>query len=310
MPKHAFILGIHQRSGTNFLSDLLALHPRCTRPKFLHEDFFCFAAPHLARFVETLHENWDGWREAYSGETMGLILGQCLCGILQREAEEPGKLLVSKTPRADNIAHFPWLFPEHPLLVLVRDGRAVVESSVKSFKWTYKEAMTRWATGAQRILEFHRDHRRTKVPYLIIRYEDLVLDLEQQLCRILAFLKLPEREYDFAAAKELPVRGSSELVIQGEQLHWEAMPKRETFNPLARGQDWSSMTDIQFQALAGGYQRLFGYSFRPAKRHPAAIRALSSIIAKRWRSHIAKAGLVRLRLEAKQAAPLAKRRAA
>lgn len=310
MSKHVFILGIHQRSGTNFLSDLLALHPRCTRPKFLHEDFFCYAAPHLARFVEQLHASWEGWSQAYSGETMGLILGQCLGGILQREAEEPNKLLISKTPCAENIAHFPWLFPGHPLLVLIRDGRAVVESSVKSFKWPYREAMTRWARGAQSILEFERDYRRTKAPYLVIRYEDLVLDLEPQLCRIFDFLKLPRREYDFGAAKDLPVRGSSDLAVRGEPMHWEAVPKSKDFDPLKRGRDWSSPVDLQFQAIAGGYQRLLGYSFRPATRPTAGVRALSSIIAKRWRRHLNKTGLVKLRLHAAPIATALNRRAA
>ena len=77
------------------------------------------------------------------------------------------------------------LFPQARLLILVRDGRSVVESTVKSFGTSYELSMQRWAEAARIILEFQKNNQNKSGNFLIVRYEDLLDNLEKELIRIL-----------------------------------------------------------------------------------------------------------------------------
>jgi hypothetical protein len=256
----AFILGIEHRSGTNFLSDLLALHPDCCRPKIIYEDFLVHRAADLVRFAEGLHGYWDDLqRTEYPTARIGAALGRGLLDMLWDHATGPGRCYITKTPRADQAQLFPWLFPDQRLILLVRDGKAVVESLVKSFRWSYRKAMIRWARGARSILRFDRDHRGGPCRYVIVRYEDLLTDLPGQVERLLAFLDLDPAQYDFAAAANLPVRGSSTTRERDGHLHWQPVQKDAAFQPLQRASHWTAALHRRFVVRCGGYQRLLGY---------------------------------------------------
>ena len=55
-----FIHGILPRSGTNFLWDLLLLHPDCARAREpVNEDLFLDHSDHLVAFVEAVRALWD-----------------------------------------------------------------------------------------------------------------------------------------------------------------------------------------------------------------------------------------------------------
>jgi len=294
-----FIVGIEHRSGTNFLADLLALHADCCRPLAIGEDFLLHHAHHLRQYAAGLHSSWHPqWRESASQGDIGAALGRGLLSVLTEQADRPGRHLVTKTPRADRLALYPWLFPDHPLLVIVRDGRALAESAVKSFGWTYSKAIERWARGARRILEFQRDSRRGPCRHLVVRYEDLVTDLSAELHRILAFLRLDPGSYDFDAAQSMPVRGSSMLKSQGQDLHWKPVPKTSDFNPLNRAGGWSAGQHRRFLARAGMYQQLLGYSVA-GPRQPGILDKLHARWhQRRWERRIARAGLQPLERQA------------
>ena len=72
-----FIIGVEHRSGTNFLSDLLALHDDCCRPATIGEDFLLHHAEHLRRYAAGLHESWNPeWRDSASQADIGAALGR------------------------------------------------------------------------------------------------------------------------------------------------------------------------------------------------------------------------------------------
>ena len=54
-PSPIFILGISQRSGTNFLFDLLCLHPDCGAPSIKWEDFLVDKSDLLVRYVSSVY---------------------------------------------------------------------------------------------------------------------------------------------------------------------------------------------------------------------------------------------------------------
>ena len=287
-----FILGIEHRSGTNFLADLLALHDDCCRPATIGEDFFLHHAQLLDKYVAKLHGSWHAdWRKDASRDEIGAVLGRSLLSLLTSRTDRPAERLITKTPKADQLALFPWLFPDHPLLIIIREGRSLVESAVRSFGWSYPKAIDQWARGAQSILEFDRDHSGGNCRYLVIRYEDLVTDLEPQMRRILRFLRLDAALYDFDAAASLPVRGSSMIKMAGSELHWKPVPKTNNFNPLKRADNWTPAMHRRFYRRAGHLQQLLGYSLEGSE--PSGIWGgwVRQSAQSRWQQKISKGRL-------------------
>jgi len=146
------------------------------------------------------------------------------------------------------------------LLILVRDGRAVVESRVKTFDESYVSAMQKWAAAASTVLQFDRKIKNTKHKYLIVKYEDLWNDLDSELRKIFTFLDLDSKIYNFDKAINLPVRGSS--VFHGkkqENIHWEPVKKTVDFDPTKHWKHWNRILHEQFNFIAGKYLEQLGY---------------------------------------------------
>jgi hypothetical protein len=172
----------------------------------------------------------------------------------------PPKRLLTKSPSVKNLQYFFKIFPKAHLLIVVRDGRAVVESGVKSFNWTYEQRMHNWAEAAETILNFTKVCKDQK--YLIVRFEDLVGNQQKELVRIFSFLGLDSEKYDFQGAMNLPVIGSSELRSnEGEKkIHWQPVDKTKEFNPLDRYNNWGKARHERFNWVAGEFLERFGYA--------------------------------------------------
>lgn len=131
-----FIIGITQRCGTNFLYDLLRLHPDCGAPSLIWEDYLAANSDLLDSYVNSVSKLWarslgDGLKDELYRH-----LGDGLISFLTEQIDT--KRVLTKTPSIRNLGNFFKLFPHARLLILIRDGRAVVESSVKSFDEGYE----------------------------------------------------------------------------------------------------------------------------------------------------------------------------
>ncbi len=273
-----FILGVQRRSGTNFLSKLLRLHPDCASPSIVWEDYVLMYSRYLKEYTQGTFAQWpqgeDFENKVGSPEKLNELLGQGIRTFLKIqnpntkiEQKSPSdrknfKYLITKTPSTVGIENFFEFFPNDPLIILIRDGRAVVESGVKSFGWEYEEAMRAWSDSARRILlcEKHFKHDRRK--YLIVKYENLFNDLEGELKRVFAFLNLDEAKYDFQKAGSVDVIGSSELKRQSSAVHWRPMPKKEVFDPINRFKGWGKMKHQRFNWIAGDAMKAMGYDLQ------------------------------------------------
>ncbi len=285
-----FILGIVQRSGTNFLNNLVLLHPDVRSPGIVWEDFYLAPADRLSDYAAALQPSWNsGWREklgqALGEDTVMRHLGDALIRLMedqyrhcvaagtQRAAEASAVALVTATPNTRNLDQFFRLFPAAAPLLIVRDGRATVESGVRSFGWDYEEAIRAWVASGQRILDFcaNPEHGGR---YLLTRYERLFLDPKTEMQRILEFLKLEPANYDFEACAKLGLMGSSELKQNGAStLHWKYVDKPKHFNPLARASEWTEPMRQRFYYLAGPTMTALGYELEAADRALAPQRA-------------------------------------
>ena len=194
-------------------------------------------------------------------ETLLHHLGEGLLAFLYTQ-QPRSKRLVTKTPWAKNLSYIYKLFPHAQVLILVRDGRSVVESGVRSFYWDYRSAMRQWAARAGEIRDFAQANQQRSDQFLIVHYEDLYARPVAELTRILTFLALDAERYDFAAAVDAPILGSSDLrrEDQNAEMHWIPLEKKGDFAPLARWQEWDDVTHQVFNQIAGKEMRHFGYT--------------------------------------------------
>ena len=277
-PAPIFILGMRPRTGTHFLANLLCQHPGCVKSP-IAEDSFLLNANLLARYVARTNEQWttvNGTPHAGYDELLRECIGESLLSFLRqvqlrRDEERASKFgtavgskihrrVVTQTPHLDNLELFSQFFPRAHLLLLVRDGRAVVESNVRSFASDPEDEMRAWAAAADRLAQFEVENRDVGSRYLIVRFEDLHLRTEAEMRRILDFLGLSPADYDFEAALNLPVVGSSTFKRPPGKVSWLPVRKTADFDPLARATEWSRETHERFYALAGKQLVRLGYT--------------------------------------------------
>lgn len=290
-----FVLGIEQRSGTNWLRDLLACHPGCRPVGALAEDSLLRMSGHLVAYADAVSAAWNpAWPlPASPRERLLAALGEGLCAFLAELAGGEGAVRpLTKTPSLVGAEHFAALFPGAQLVVVVRDGRAVAASGARSFGDDLDDWARRWADGARRLAALAASEPPARRRHLVVRYEDLAEHLELELRRVLAFLGLDEARFDWARAKHLPVRGSSELRSQGDApVHWTPVERTPEFEPLARFAGWTPGQHERFNWLAGRYLAPLGYApIGPIPSGPwAALRHGSRSLLQRVRRLAARA---------------------
>ena len=253
------ILGISLRSGTNFLSDLIGLHPRCARfEDRIPEDYLVHYGKLLAGYANRVHEHWKHWNISTSErDRLMRRLGGGLEGFLMDT--HPGKRVVSKTPSVKNIRLLPILVPEADLIIILRDGRAVVESGMRTFGWPMSWAADQWAHAAREIIAFEERYKDSDFRYRIVRYEDLVTDLSATMAGLLEFLNLEKAEFDFKRAANLPLRGSSTTKTADGKMNWTPVDKPDAFDSLQRFAHWSPRQHARFNWFAASSLSDLGY---------------------------------------------------
>ena len=279
-----FIHGIMPRSGTNFLWDLLLLHPDCAPAREpVREDLFLDHSDHLTAFVEAVRTAWDPRWGRFAPdvpERLHAALGEGLVSFLWDDRD---RRLVTKSPSVRHLGRFFAFYPWARLLVLLRDGRSVVQSSMDTFGWDFDRACRNWAEGVDEIHRFQQAETARADRWRLLRYEDLVDDTEGQLRPVLEFLGLDPARYDFEAARDLPVRGSSTFGRQDGGVHWEPVAKDATFAPKERWRSWTDEQLERFDWLAGDQLRSLGYTAcQPPRTITRSVR--NALLDWRWNS--------------------------
>lgn len=288
-----FILGVEQRSGSNFLWQLLRTHPQC-HVGSVGEDFLLEHSDLLREYADGLYRSWNPvWRKRMGGSSECLLpeLGNTLISYIKKpyylypnelEGEEgkvldpefESKVLITKTPSVKNLKNFFQFFPDARLLLMVRDGRSVIESGMRSFNWNFEDALHRWRNAANTIIRFINEHENDQKKFMLIRYEDVVQEMDKELSKILTFLDLDRNLYDFHSARNLPVFGSSDTKKEGNSVHWKKVEKTKDFDPLKRWKKWDKRKHDRFNWVAGEAQVKLGYSLCQTKpiRFPLSLK--------------------------------------
>lgn len=274
-----FILGIHRRSGTNYLCRLLEAHPDCRGIGPIGEDFLIHNLDMLDQYVENVKNWWnpdwlrhtlDGERETFHGYLGGALLNllydqseknhpKSMRGGHESSENASPRCIVSKTPSVRGVSRVSSYFPQAKLLLLARDGRAVVESGMRSFGWSFEKATRQWAAGASALVEMQRASDPSDT-VMFLKYENIVRNGRQELEDVFEFIGLDPQRFDFEAIENMGVIGSSDLALQGGEVHWEALPQTEAFDPLKRFETWTPRRHRRFNWIAGREMERLGYT--------------------------------------------------
>jgi hypothetical protein len=272
------------RCGTNFLSNLLLLHPDCASPDPVWEDFLVAHLDLLRQYSDAVSGRWDkDWGVTENTQAhLDTSLGLGIATFLQQRCN--AARVISKTPCIENLGLFFEFFPAAKLLILVRDGRSVIESCMRSFGWHREPALHSIADSAAAINNFRQENSPCRDKFRILRYEDLWQDSEAQLRELLSFLHLNPDHYDFDQALNLPVRGSSDLKTRGDQsIHWDPVEKTVDFDPMSRFANWSPAMHYRYNRVAGPEMRELGYCCKEVKDPVGLYRAQGLFLDAAWR---------------------------
>lgn len=264
-PPAIFVHGVLPRSGTNFLADALALHPDVhAHPGRLWEFPLLYVAPGAEALQQEFLLMFKRNREVMGRYDLLTYLASGWLAALQQEA--PDRRLLLKSPHVQNLNLFRHVFPHDILLLCLRDGRDVIQSSLRTFRRGrlhrkgFAELAREWRYGTEAILTFEPGGENAYANARVVRYEALVRDPQATVRALLEHARLDPETYDFDALARLPVRGSSSLQGDGDE-RWNPHVKPEGFQPIGRWHDaWSRRQKNRFQAIAGATAVRAGYA--------------------------------------------------
>ena len=284
-----FILSPAKRSGTNFVKNLLCRHRDCASPGPIWEDDVLRHAHLLRQYARATYAQWNpDWSVPHRlapPHRFERYLGDAVLQLLldQMDAVGPGRpgvplRFVTKSPRIENLALFPDLFPDAFLLIVVRDGCRTADSAKVSFGKPYDMAFREWARAMRRIEDFCSSPGFDPARHRVVRYEDLQRADRAAICDLLHFLHLDPEAMDWDAVKALPVTGSSDLRRQGRAMDWTPRAKDAAFDGRDPLRDWSPFLRSHFAFVSGRAGAFCGYD--------------AGTVARRWLPlHILRAAL-------------------
>lgn len=261
MKKTLFIIGISPRSGTNYLKDLVCMHPNCSYGNANGEDYLLYQSEKLLDYINSVENNWaPRWNN--SKEKLRAYIVNGITGYLSEGLSDNTSIVVTKTPKPKNLNLFNTLFPEFKLIIIIRDGRDVFESSKVTFQNKNSiRIINDWKEGAREIIEFKKVSN--KNDFLVVKYEDLVHQIGPTIESICNYLEVDKSTYPFEKVDAMPVRGSSQVLDKNGKVTWlltENMKvNKENLQFTNRYENWGIIKKTLFSLLAGRENKELGY---------------------------------------------------
>lgn len=254
VPSPVLVLGVMPRSGSNFLRDVLAEHPDLyPDPGRLYEFPILHAAASARSFMTDFIAMFPRNAEVV-GEWDALAM---LAGAWMRElqAEAGEKRILLKCPHVQYLNLAPIIFPNAKIVICLRDGRDIADSTLRTFKRaslarkTLAQIAHEWTLGTDAVLSFDEGGANAHPNVRVVKYEDLVQTPEAAMTELLAFSGLSTENYPFEKLDAMPVRGSSRS-DQSDKTRWEPQDKSKQFNPIGRWEGWSQKQKASFRKIA------------------------------------------------------------
>ena len=266
-PAPILVFGVMPRSGTNFVRDLLSEHPDvCADPGRLYEFPLLHSGGAARSFMDEFIAMFPRNSEVLSRWDAWAMLSGAWLRELQLEAGE--KQILLKSPHVHYLNLAPFIFPDAKIVLCLRDGRDVMESSLRTFsRWspgrkTFKQLAHEWALGTDAILSFENGRANAHADIKVVYYEKLVSDANKEINLILPHLGLDPERYPFDKLESMPIRGSSRSNINDTE-RWQPQEKDKNFKPIGRWSSWSKARRARFDKIAGQKLQEAGYERSP-----------------------------------------------
>ena len=251
-PPAIMIFGVLPRSGTVHVGELLGLHPEVAAyPNDIWEIPFLDQMPHLAAFQTGFFARYKQNRQRMPDNEFLPLFGSAFIAYLHSFAPA-GKRILVKEPRVHYLGYIPAVFPFENLLLLLRDGRDVVQSSLRTWPtMRFEDLCTRWARSAKAMLDFHTSYEQREPSCHLVRFED-VLDnpggFVRESCRT---FKLDDSVYPFDKQKDVTIIGSSTISEEGKVSWFDHVKPPAGFRPKGHWHNWTRNQKKRFKKLAG-----------------------------------------------------------
>lgn len=247
-----FLHGVMPRSGTNYIAELLSLHPDI---ESFPNEVWEFPLLNAHSQVQSLQSSFlRGYRKnamRFSDGDFALLFGSSLTRHLCSEGH--GKHALLKNPSVKHLKHFDTYFPSGLLVILLRDGRDAVhsfyETFTKSIRWprpSFSQVCKLWDKSTRYALSLSEEN--SQIP--LIFYEDFVGHPKDSMRDLCGRLDLNVDSYPFGDVETLGVKGSSTLAATGS-VTWDMKDKDVNFKPTGKWSGWSNRQKATFKKLAG-----------------------------------------------------------
>ena len=284
-----FLHGSRVRSGSNYIGEIMGRNPNVQ-----------LVPPGKTTDELPLLNNIEAWEKAFTDfqhkfkgnrslyEFRGFLryLGAAWRRyLIDRFELKPGPVFL-KYSNVKHIDRFFDMFPDAKLILLYRDGRDNVASTVKAglaerahhslgaklkprlnhlLMRDFAAAARDWSKSVNKILRFDEERRSSDLAsrYLIVRYEDVVREPARMAERLFAFMGAACDAEILRAVEGADVVGSSFYGKGGKEdavkPNWTPTKKTEAFQPVGRWKAWSPRKKAMFKRLAGDALVRMGY---------------------------------------------------
>lgn len=257
-PPAIMLHGAMRRSGTNFVGDLLNLHPDlCGYPGDIYEVPLLASGHLLSDAQEVFFKGYQRNRERFGSADFLPLFGAAFIAYLHSFVPKGQQMLV-KVPGVEQIWNFKSIFPNERLVILQRDGRDLVASTIKSWpNKSFESVCRRWQKSQDLILKLQSQPEAANICF--VNFEDAVADSKTFVKRLFDCLDVNDTRYPYEQVDKLPVKGSSALKVDGK-MTWKAMEKPKSFNPIGRWAAWTDQQKRKFKRICGDTLVRSGYS--------------------------------------------------
>jgi len=251
--------GIMPRAGTVYVEQLMRLHPDLhALPRDLWELPVLQLSNNVLglqrRFLRIYEQNTDKMLSTDFLE----IVGAGMLAYLREETPLEKRILF-KVPSVQYLQYFWTMYPNQQLMLLIRDGRDLVDSTVRTWpQISFPMACLRWKRAANMVHRFHNRHADLQTGYWLARFEDAVRDPEGFIREACRRFDLDVACYPFERIKEIRIRGSSRLPQQGK-VTWDPKEKPAGFAPIGYWHAWPPHRKWLFKRIAGDMLIKLGY---------------------------------------------------